>query len=91
MSAVFYAPSAYEAFVFALTALSAIKDSKILSGASSAPFLVMLYRGLYFSPPFGKLAQADLLDGVVFFIVMVVIRIWNVWIVRPAAYDLFTP
>jgi hypothetical protein len=45
MSAIFYAPSAYEVFVFALTALRAIKDSKIISGSSSAPFLVMLYRG----------------------------------------------
>ncbi|KAG8809280.1 hypothetical protein FRC17_003517 [Serendipita sp. 399] len=44
MPAIFYAPAAFEAFVFALTAFRAWKDAQILAGPSSAPFLLILYR-----------------------------------------------
>ncbi|KAG8806382.1 hypothetical protein FRC17_005054 [Serendipita sp. 399] len=43
MAAIFYAPAAFEAFVFAMTVYSAAKDSKVISG-SAAPFLTVLYR-----------------------------------------------
>lgn len=61
--AIFYAPSAFEAFVFALTVYRAMKDAKLLSGAARAPFLTVLYR-----------------DGITSFVIMVGMRIWNVWI-----------
>jgi hypothetical protein len=48
MSGVFYAPSAFEFFVFSLTAFRAWHDAKLFTGASSAPFLVILYRGMVF-------------------------------------------
>ncbi|KAG8812157.1 hypothetical protein FRC17_002167, partial [Serendipita sp. 399] len=62
MAAVFYAPAAFEAFVFSMTAYSAVIDSKVITGAS-APFLIVLYR-----------------DGMIAFLVMVGLRIWNCWI-----------
>ncbi|KAG8823995.1 hypothetical protein FRC17_009203 [Serendipita sp. 399] len=62
MAAVFYAPAAFEAFVFSMTAYSAVIDSKVITG-TSAPFLIVLYR-----------------DGMIAFLVMVGLRIWNCWI-----------
>ncbi|KAG9052960.1 hypothetical protein FS842_008974 [Serendipita sp. 407] len=44
MPAIFYAPAAFELFVFALTAFRAWKDARMLAGPSSAPFLLILYR-----------------------------------------------
>ncbi|KAG8812713.1 hypothetical protein FRC17_001886, partial [Serendipita sp. 399] len=43
IAAVFYAPAAFETFVFGMTVYSAIQDSQFITGAF-APFLVMLYR-----------------------------------------------
>ncbi|KAG8775730.1 hypothetical protein FRC15_000360 [Serendipita sp. 397] len=43
MAAVFYAPAAFETFVFGMTAYSAMKDARIITG-NSAPFLIVLYR-----------------------------------------------
>lgn len=48
MSAIFYAPSTFEFLVFFLTAFRACQDAKLFTGASSAPFLVILYRGIPF-------------------------------------------
>ncbi|KIM30753.1 hypothetical protein M408DRAFT_327745 [Serendipita vermifera MAFF 305830] len=61
--AIFYAPAAFEFFVFALTAWRAWNDAKVITGANSAPFLLILYR-----------------DGIASFIIMVVVRVWNIWI-----------
>lgn len=61
--AIFYAPAAFEFFVFALTAWRAWNDAKVITGVNSAPFLIILYR-----------------DGIASFFIMVIIRIWNIWI-----------
>jgi hypothetical protein len=47
MPAIFYAPAAFEAFVFIMTAYRAVKDAKLITGAGRAPFLTVLYRGAY--------------------------------------------
>ncbi|KIM30755.1 hypothetical protein M408DRAFT_327746 [Serendipita vermifera MAFF 305830] len=60
--AIFYAPAAFEFFVFALTAYRAWIDAKIITG-ESAPFLIVLYR-----------------DGIASFFIMVIVRVWNIWI-----------
>ncbi|KAG8797296.1 hypothetical protein FRB91_011973 [Serendipita sp. 411] len=76
MAAIFYAPAAFESFVFGMTAYSAIKDSRVITG-QSAPFLVVLYR-----------------DGLVCFVVMIALRIWNCWIyiTQPVScYNMGTP
>lgn len=44
MPAIFYAPMAFETFIFSLTAWSAWKDAKLVLGPSSTPFLTVLYR-----------------------------------------------
>jgi hypothetical protein len=41
----FYAPAAYEAFLFATTAYKAYQDASLLSHGVTAPFLIVLYRG----------------------------------------------
>jgi hypothetical protein len=79
ISAIFYAPSAFELFVFSLTAFRAWKDARLLTGASSAPFLVILYRGMSFIIYGGR--HLWLVDGLVSFCVMFSVRMWNVWIV----------
>ncbi|KAG8812712.1 hypothetical protein FRC17_001885 [Serendipita sp. 399] len=48
ISAVFYAPAAFETFVFGMTAYSAMKDARVITG-KSAPFLVILYRDGFIS------------------------------------------
>ncbi|KAG8810297.1 hypothetical protein FRC17_002989, partial [Serendipita sp. 399] len=48
ISAVFYAPAAFETFVFGMTAYSAMKDAQVITG-KSAPFLVVLYRDGFIS------------------------------------------
>jgi hypothetical protein len=67
--AMFYAPVAFEFFIFALTAYRAYQDASIFKhqlngGQGSAPFLIVLYR-----------------DGLVCFLVMLGMRSWNIWIV----------
>lgn len=62
MLPIWYAPLAYEAFLFSLTAYRAWYDAKVISG-ENAPFLVLFYR-----------------DGLIAFIVMTGVRVWNVWI-----------
>ncbi|KIM32533.1 hypothetical protein M408DRAFT_20802 [Serendipita vermifera MAFF 305830] len=42
--AMFYAPAAYEAFLFVTTAYRAYQDAAIFSSSTTAPFLIMLYR-----------------------------------------------
>lgn len=44
MPAIFFAPAAYEAFIFALTAYRAWKDSAKMSNPGGTPFLTLLYR-----------------------------------------------
>ncbi|PVF95468.1 hypothetical protein CPB86DRAFT_817195 [Serendipita vermifera] len=66
--ALFYAPAAYEFFIFAFTAYRAYKDASIIrirtkSGSNTTPFLVILYR-----------------DGLICFFVMFAVRSWNIWI-----------
>ncbi|KAG8799849.1 hypothetical protein FRC17_007025, partial [Serendipita sp. 399] len=76
MAAIFYAPAAFETFVFGMTAYSALKDSKVITGRS-APFLTILYR-----------------DGLICFIVMIALRVWNCWIyiTQPVScYNMGTP
>ncbi|KAG8808238.1 hypothetical protein FRC18_005141 [Serendipita sp. 400] len=76
MAAIFYAPAAFETFVFFMTVYSAARDSKVITG-SSAPFLTVLYR-----------------DGLICFVVMIGLRIWNCWIyiTQPvSSYNMGTP
>jgi hypothetical protein len=67
--ALFYAPAAYEFFIFAFTAFRAYKHASIIriktfNGKGRAPFLIVLYR-----------------DGLICFLVMFALRSWNIWIV----------
>lgn len=68
LSAVFYAPAAFELFLFSLTAYSVLKDARLVMavgvGGSSTPFLTVFYR-----------------DGILAFLVMAGLRVWNIWIV----------
>ncbi|KAG8823996.1 hypothetical protein FRC17_009204, partial [Serendipita sp. 399] len=76
MAAIFYAPAAFESFVFGMTAYSAVRTSKVINGRS-APFLTVLYR-----------------DGLICFLVMIGLRIWNCWIyiTQPVScYNMGTP
>jgi hypothetical protein len=43
--ALFYAPAAYETFIFALTAYQAYKDASIFTSSNASPFLIVIYRG----------------------------------------------
>jgi hypothetical protein len=66
----FYAPAAFELFIFAFTAYRAYKDASLLrvrgrNGSTTTPFLSVLYR-----------------DGLICFFVMFAVRSWNIWIVR---------
>ena len=82
--AIFYAPLAFEVFVFALTAFRAVQDAKILTGSGSAPFLLVLYRGMLPSVTYiNRLVTDRNIDGLISFIVMLTMRLWNIWIVRP--------
>lgn len=67
LSAVFYAPAAFELFLFSLTAYSVLKDARLVMavgvGGSSTPFLTVFYR-----------------DGILAFLVMAGLRVWNIWI-----------
>jgi hypothetical protein len=53
MPAIWYAPAAFETFVFSLTAYRAWGDAALITGTPSAPLLVLLYRGT-FSPAFNQ-------------------------------------
>jgi hypothetical protein len=46
MPSIYLAPMAFECTIFIMTAISAWRDAKIMSGPGSAPFLKVLYRGL---------------------------------------------
>ncbi|PVF92629.1 hypothetical protein CPB86DRAFT_829869 [Serendipita vermifera] len=61
--AIFFAPAAFETFIFGLTAYRAWRDQFLLSSPCAAPFMTLLYR-----------------DGVIAFLIMVSLRIWNIWI-----------
>ena len=77
LSAVFYAPAAFELFLFSLTAWSVLADARILItagvGVSSTPFLTVFYR-----------------DGILAFLVMAGLRVWNIWIVSRGLYAVRT-
>lgn len=44
VAAIFYAPMAFETFLFSLTVWSAWRDTKGMLGSSSTPFLIVFYR-----------------------------------------------
>lgn len=68
MPAIFYAPAAYEFTIFALTAWRAWQDNKLSSN-------VLHLRAS--STPFLTMLYRD---GAVSFLVMVIVRGWNIWI-----------
>jgi hypothetical protein len=43
--AMFYAPAAYEAFLFITTAYKAYQDASVFSNGTTTPFVIVLYRG----------------------------------------------
>jgi len=90
LPSIFYAPAAFEFFIFALTAYRGLQDSKVIAGFGSAPFLMALYRGqpvfpslppvILFSSP---KVLTDFIDGIIAFFLMTGMRVWNIWIVCP--------
>lgn len=84
MPGIFYAPFAFEALVFSLTVYRAWQDARLMPNLSSAPFLVVLYRGES-SPSVASVLfpTNHEIDGCILFFVMVVVRLWNIWIVSP--------
>ena len=77
---IWYAPAAFETFIFGLTAYRAWHDAKVISGPASAPLLVLFYRGKVFRLWWMRCTD-DILDGMIAFFVMTGMRVWNIWVV----------